>query len=523
MQGRKEYTPKMIYQLYLDDMVPKDNFYRMVDAALDLSFLYQETKKFYGTEGQESIDPVVFFKICLVGYFNNINSDRKIVEYCSNCLDTRLFIRYDLDEVLPWHSTISRTRQLFGEEVFQSLFKKVLSLCVQKGMVRGKRQVSDSVFIKANASMDSLMAKEIIEDAEAYCRELKEGSEHNDDKSKDTEDKEQDNHQTKSSNTCLNLIQDGDNITEDKGCIHTKKSSNATHYSPADKDARMSFKPGKPTQLNYFGQISVDDAHHVITGAMADFADKRDNQCLPGLLTQTIENLAENDMSIEQVVADTNYNSGETLNFCKEKNIDAYFPNPSGYKSNREGFEYDEANDRFLCTRGNRAILPFKGFKTKHKKDDTRIYLSRSKDCSNCALRKKCIGNSNTKRITCSIHKPLLDAMHEKMQTLYAKRLMKIRKGTVEPVLGTLVNFRGMKRVNAHGIEQANKHVMMAAIAYNLMKYLKFTRKKITTNVKVMEQQAEINQKNIYSCVVRSFSGNLTCKIKFESTKLHLL
>ena len=49
-------------------------------------------------------------------------------------------MRYDIDECLPWHSTISRTRQLYGEDVFLSLFRKVLSLCVQKGMIRGKRQ-----------------------------------------------------------------------------------------------------------------------------------------------------------------------------------------------------------------------------------------------------------------------------------------------------------------------------------------------------------------------------------------------
>ena len=77
---------------------------------------------------------IVFFKICLVGYLNNINSDRKLIEYCGNCLDVRLFIRYDIDEPLPWHSTISRTRQLYGDEVFLELFRKVLSLCVENGI-----------------------------------------------------------------------------------------------------------------------------------------------------------------------------------------------------------------------------------------------------------------------------------------------------------------------------------------------------------------------------------------------------
>jgi len=86
MQGRKELIPKMMYQVQINDLVPENNFYRLLNRELDLRFLYKATKFYYGYEGQESIDPVVFFKICLVGYLNNINSDRKLIEYCSNCL-----------------------------------------------------------------------------------------------------------------------------------------------------------------------------------------------------------------------------------------------------------------------------------------------------------------------------------------------------------------------------------------------------------------------------------------------------
>jgi transposase len=140
MQGRKQLTPQLFYQLSLDQLVPEDNFYRRINNHLNLDFLYPATKQYYGSEGQQSIDPVVFFKILLVGYLNNINSDRALLAYCNNCLDVRLFLGYDLNESLPWHSTISRTRQLFGEEVFLGLFRKILSLCVKSGMVRGKRQ-----------------------------------------------------------------------------------------------------------------------------------------------------------------------------------------------------------------------------------------------------------------------------------------------------------------------------------------------------------------------------------------------
>ena len=127
------------------DLVPADNFYRRLQAELDLQFISNATQKHYGTEGQESIDPIVFFKILLVGYLNNINSDRHLMAYCSESFSIRLFLDYDVHESLPWHITISRTRQLYGEAIFLDLFKLVLKMCISKSMVRGKRQALDSV------------------------------------------------------------------------------------------------------------------------------------------------------------------------------------------------------------------------------------------------------------------------------------------------------------------------------------------------------------------------------------------
>lgn len=478
MQGRKQYYPKMMYQLHLDDLVPKDNFYRKLEAVLDMNFLYKETATYYGTEGQDSIDPVVFFKICLVGYLNNINSDRRLIEYCSNCLDVRLFIKYDIDEALPWHSTISRTRQLYGEDVFLSLFKKVLSLCVQKGMVRGKRQAIDSAYIKANASMDSLLEKEVVDDAEFYCEELNQNSEY---KVSKTKKETVERHHRWKKEACKDMPGDTINtkkLDENGNPMLPRFLSNHTHYSSTDPDARISTKPGKARQLNYSGQIAVDDTHHVITAAMADFADKRDSQSMAGILSQSIENLNEHNIQIEQATADTGYSSGEAMKFCEENNIDAYIPNHGQYKPEREGLFFDKQNDRYLCIRGNCAELPFKKIRTDNRGYDQKIYCSNNSKCKTCPLRAECIGKSDFKKIIDSIDKPYYDRMHKKMQTQYAKKISKIRSRTVEPVLGTLINFLNMKRVNTRGIHLANKHVLMAALTYNLKKYLKFSAKK---------------------------------------------
>ena len=93
----------------------------------------------------------------------------------------------------------------------------------------------------------------------------------------------------------------------------------------------------------------------------------------------------------------------------------------------------------------------------------------------------QCIGKSDFKKIEDTVNKPLYERMHIKLQTQKAKSMKKLRRSTVEPVLGTLVNYLGMRRVNTRGIEQANKCMLMAVIAYNLKKLLKFTTRKVQT------------------------------------------
>ena len=496
MQGRKNFTPQLFYELSLDRLVPQDNFYRLVSQNLQLDFLYKETEPYYGTEGQTSIDPVVFYKILLVGYLNNINSDRALIRYCNNCLDVRLFLGYDLNEELPWHSTISRTRQLYGEEVFLSLFRKVLLLCLNQGMVRGKRQAVDSAFIKANASMDSLVEKEVMEDASAFVDELEENSEY---KITSTRKKLVERHHKWKQEAYKDMPGSvkSDRVDEDGEEIRPKFVSNHTHYSPTDPDAKISVKPGKPRQLNYSGQLAVDDAHHVITGACGSTSGSKDSAIFGEIMDQTLENFKSNGMEVEQILADAGYSSGSSLSYCKEHNIDAYIPNFGQYKPYRDGFTYNVDEDRYECTKadGNRALLIFKGVKTDSKGYEKRVYRSSERDCKDCPLRAECCGKvTKFKKLDDSIHKPLYDEMHAKLNRdkNYTRRMTKRRSSTVEPVLGTLINYHNMKRINSRGLKQANKHVLMAALSYNLKKYLKFITKRVKSIARAISKMEEV-------------------------------
>nr|WP_210708171.1 transposase [Maribacter dokdonensis] len=108
MQGKKDYQEKLFARFQLSERIPKNNFYRRLKEVLDLDLLYNLTKGYYGESGQKSIDPVVFFKLCLVGYLENIISDRKLIAHCSMRLDILFFVdNFFLNRYLKKYSPMS--------------------------------------------------------------------------------------------------------------------------------------------------------------------------------------------------------------------------------------------------------------------------------------------------------------------------------------------------------------------------------------------------------------------------------
>lgn len=489
MQGQKPFEEKLFTNFQLSERIPGDNFYRKLKETLDLRFVRHATSRYYGTEGQQSVDPIVFFKLMLVGYLENLGSDRRIINTASMRLDILYFIGYNIDESLPWHSTLSRTRQLYGEDVFKELFKKVLKMCIDKGMVSGRRQAVDSALIKANASMDSIAEKEVMQDADAFADQLKSNDEDPSQKVNAYKKKKVEEHhrwkQKAYQGQPASRANQNPDTPEDK---RPKFLSNHTHYSTTDKDARIAVKPGKPRQFNYLAQTCVDTEHHVITHIEAYHADKKDSQCLPNVIKGIKENLEPEGLIIEQLMADTGYSSGASLKSLEENNITGYIPNFGQYKHEREGFTYHKEGDYYICSQNKKVeykkIKYNNGYPAKE-------YRTSRKDCGPCPLRSTCIGKSPEKKIVDTFDKPYYDRMHERMKTAHARKMKKLRQSTVEPVLGTLINFLAMKRVNTRGIKQANKCMLMAAIAYNIKKMMKFKTTKPVAPQAWLSQQAD--------------------------------
>ena len=285
MQGKKVYAERLFTSFQLSDHVPEENFYRRLKGAVDFGFIQYLTRGYYGKCGQKSIDPEVFIKLMLVGYLENIISDRKLMQHCAMRMDILFFLGYNIDEPLPWHSTLSRTRALLPDDIFTAAFEKVLDMCIDKGMVSGHTQAIDSAPVKANASMDTLELKVPEEDLDQHLRKVRAFS------AMDRSEDDSHNHQNpkppmgsapsrRGAKTNRASVEQ-QTITADQRSLkeiksrnlkwsttqterpgarnkNSKYTSNKTHYSPVDPDARISVKPGKARKLNYAAQMSVD-------------------------------------------------------------------------------------------------------------------------------------------------------------------------------------------------------------------------------------------------------------------------
>jgi len=118
MQGKKKYQEKLFTAVQLSRRIPSNNFYRKLKRNIDFQFIYKLTESIYGKKGKESLDPVVFFKLCYIRKHENISSDRKLIAFCRIRLDLLFFLDYNLDDKLPASSTISHTRRIYPDKMY---------------------------------------------------------------------------------------------------------------------------------------------------------------------------------------------------------------------------------------------------------------------------------------------------------------------------------------------------------------------------------------------------------------------
>ena len=138
----------------LNMFVPSNHILRQINEKIDFSFIYNKMEKYYSRLGRKSLDPVLLYKMLLIGYLFNVDSERELEQEVNLNIAYRWFLGLDLTDPVPDHSTFSqnRRRRFKDSTVFQEIFDDIVKLCIEKGLVTGEVIVTDSTHIKASAA-----------------------------------------------------------------------------------------------------------------------------------------------------------------------------------------------------------------------------------------------------------------------------------------------------------------------------------------------------------------------------------
>src|ERR671922_268523 len=171
MMGIKPRSFHPIEAVTLEHLVPADHSYRHVERVLDLAFVRDLVAPCYAAGGRPSIDPIVFFKLQLVLFFEGIRSERLLMRVLADRLAARWYIGYDLTEPLPDHSSLTRIRQRYGVAVFHRFFEAIVEQCQAAGLIWGQELYIDATKVVADASVDSIVPRFAVA-ARAHVEDL---------------------------------------------------------------------------------------------------------------------------------------------------------------------------------------------------------------------------------------------------------------------------------------------------------------------------------------------------------------
>jgi len=156
--GPKQGTePQLFYTNFnLEQRIHPDHPLRAIRAAIDFEFVRPLVKELYGRRGNPSVDPTVVLKMMFLLFFEQVPSERALMARMPARLDWLWFCGYDLDDVIPNHSVISKARKRWGPEVFTQFFLRVLDKCIQAGLVDGALVHIDASVLTADADRSKL-------------------------------------------------------------------------------------------------------------------------------------------------------------------------------------------------------------------------------------------------------------------------------------------------------------------------------------------------------------------------------
>jgi transposase len=486
MMGRKALAGKLFYQVSVEELVPDGHLLRRVAEAVDFGVARRLTARFYSHTGQPSVDPVVLFKMALLGYLYGLPSERRLVDEIRVNLAYRWFIGYDLDEAIPDQSVLSKARRRFGPTICEAFFTDVVRQCERAGLIRGDRLFLDSTLVAAHADLGRVGSRELI-------RQLSTAGEH-------VADLWEENPEAATvagvdptapggasgpahsadgaESGVVEAVAEPVNEPGERSSLHVAGPDDPPNaglgllndrlVSRTDPDATVVQRAKVPADLYYKVHVGVDGGQaRIITAADATTGIVGDEQPLPRLVAEHEGNTRRR---ILEVAADTKYGTIDNYRWLEERDVRAAIPFSDGGSDHRliprSAFLDDPVTDTYRCPTG--ALLTRQGRTTTTAAHPLIIYRPRPAACADCPLKARCCGTAKVRSVSRPDDGGLRDRTVAYLRSGPARRLIRQRKAWVETVFGDGKERRGLRRARCRGLDAVRIQALLTATAQNI-------------------------------------------------------
>ena len=515
MMGTKERRFAPLVNVSVEELVPRDHFYRRLEQTLDLSFVREFVQQTYAGGGRPSIDPVVFFKLQLVMFFEDIRSERLLMHHAADRLSVRWYLGYDLDEPLPDHSSLTRIRSRYGVELFRRFFEAVVDQCQQAGLVWGKELYVDATKVNVNASLDSVKPRFAVEqhlralfateekaeplpavDAES-CRAA---SEHSTSLQEEMWEEMAASNEaqvplTRTSSppivapvqlpTSLETALREDLTTTneqrhdwvEQGGKPDREVMRGSYrrmanfvVSTTDPDATVMPTKGQGRHLGYHTHYVIDGGKaRIIMAVLVTPSEVMENQPMLDLVFRTRFRWK---LWPRQATGDTTYGTVDNIVALEHEHMRAYVPLPdfdqrTSFYGQRE-FQYDPEQDAYTCPNG--ALLHLE----KHRfTERTKEYRADAAICNACPLKAHCTDSERGRSLRRSFDEEFLERVRAYHTTEPYHKAMSKRSVWVEPLFAEGKDWHGMRRFRLRQLWRVNCEALVRAAGQNLKRLLK--------------------------------------------------
>src|SRR5215216_1674668 len=480
MMGTKLRHFSPLANLSLEELVPNNNFYRRLDAMLDLSFVRDLVEDCYACLGRPSVDPMVFFRLQLVMFFEDIRSERQLMEVAADRLSVRWFLGYDLDEPLPDHSSLSRIRKRYGVEVFRRFFERIVEECFEAGLVWGEELFFDSTKVEANADVDSLRSRSI---AENHLKELFEETGSQEIEDFDTP------HLSPDALATDTLPMAGDESlkesnTRSEGWISRKGRQERTFSSgPRERTADRLLSTTDPdatpmrlgegeTKLGYQAHYVVDGGKaRVVLNVLVTPSEVTENRPMLDLLWSSVFRWR---IRSRRVTGDARYGTRRNVAALEKAGIRAYvaIPNFDFRDTGLFGpghFRYDPEKDLYICPADQRL----------HRRARTSgnrgtQYRAKAEACNACELKARCTTSERGRMLYRAFEEDFYDRVRGYRGTFAYEKALRKRRVWVETLFAEAKEWHGMRRFRLRRLEKVNMEALLIASGQNVKRLLAF-------------------------------------------------